>query len=272
MDHLTFIKLGGSIITRKDEPETPDFLAMHRLAHDLAGARAARPELRMLIGHGSGSFGHHYAAKYGVHRGLATGADWLGFALTARAARRLNHIMIDKLMQAGVPALALQPSASLQSAGGVPLAWHTAPIMQALQHGLVPVVHGDVAFDNAQGSAIISTEALFAHLALQTSLRPVRIILVGETAVYTADPAIDRFARLIPLITSANIDKVLDQAGGSRSVDVTGGMRSKIEAMWRLVQAVPGLEIHLLGPQPGLLVWTLLGETTDLGTCLRMRP
>jgi isopentenyl phosphate kinase len=265
----TFIKLGGSVITDKAGREAADTPLIARLAAEVAQARAASPGLGLVLGHGSGSFGHHYAAKYGVHRGLAPDADWMGFALTAGAALRLNRIVVDALLAAGVPAVELQPSASLRSAAGQVASWDTAPIAAALARGLVPVVHGDVAFDEAQGSAIISTEQLLAHLALGGPLRPARVILVGEDAVYTADPHADPRAERIPLITAANIAAVLHGAGGSHAVDVTGGMRSKLDLMWRLVQAVPGLEVRLIGPAPGLLADALGAGRLDVGTVIR---
>lgn len=265
----TFVKLGGSVITHKSGHEAADMEVIRRLAAEIAAARAADPGLALLLAHGSGSFGHFYAAQYGVHRGLPAGASYEGFARTAAAALRLNRIVVDALLEAGVLALSLQPSASLRSERSQIVAWETGPIGLAFAHGLVPVVHGDVAFDAAQGSAIISTEAMLAHLALATTLRPARIVLVGEAAVFTADPHADPRAERIPLINAANIDTVLRQAGGSHAVDVTGGMRSKLELMWRLVQAVPGLEVRLIGPAPGLLGAVLAGEAVDAGTTIR---
>jgi isopentenyl phosphate kinase len=268
----TFVKLGGSVITDKAGREAADLPLIARLAAEIAAARAARPGLALVLGHGSGSFGHPYAARYGVHTGLPPGADYAGFALTAAAALRLNRIVVDALLDAGVPALALQPSASLWSAGGRIAAWDTAHVGHALSHGLVPVVHGDVAFDSAQGTAIISTEALLAHLALATELRPARVILVGEDAVYSADPRSNPAAERVPLITAANLDAALHGAAGSHAVDVTGGMRSKLELMWRLAQANPALEVRLIGPAPGNLAAVLSGTERDTGTTIRYAP
>src|SRR5689334_8884310 len=138
---LTFVKLGGSAITDKTGQEAPDLVAIRSLAAELRDARAADPALRLVLGHGSGSFGHTYAARYGIHRGIAPGGDWMGFALTAAAALRLNRIVVDELLAAGVPALALQPSATLRSAGGELVSWDTATVGRALGRGLAPVIH-----------------------------------------------------------------------------------------------------------------------------------
>lgn len=264
-----FVKLGGSVITDKTGREAANHTLIARLASELAAARAARPDLRLVVGHGSGSFGHYYAARYGVHHGLPPGGDYTGFAHTAAAALRLNRIVVDALLDAGIPAIALQPSAALKAAGGQIASWETGPIAEALSRGMVPVIHGDVAFDSVQGSAIISTEALLAYLALMTDLRPDRIVLVGEDAVYTDDPRRNPHAKRVPLITAANLDAALRGAGDSHAADVTGGMRSKLEWLWRLVEAIPGLEARLIGPAPGNLVAVLRGEECDTGTTIR---
>ncbi|HET9222320.1 MAG TPA: isopentenyl phosphate kinase [Roseiflexaceae bacterium] len=265
---LTFVKLGGSVITDKTGQEAPDLATIRRLAGELRDSLMADPGLRLILGHGSGSFGHTYAARYGIHRGIAPGADWMGFALTAAAALRLNRIVVDELLAAGVPALALQPSATLRSAAGELVAWDTATTGRALERGLVPIVHGDVAFDDAQGTAIISTEQLLLYLAHTPGLRPARIILVGEAGVYTADPRANPQAQLIPHIAHDNIAAVLRGAGGSHGADVTGGMRGKVELLWRLIEAQPDLTAQLIGPAPGLLRRALLGQARGEGTTI----
>jgi isopentenyl phosphate kinase len=269
---LTFIKLGGSVITDKTGQEAADLGTIRHLAGELRDARTADSSLRIILGHGSGSFGHTYAARYGIHRGIAPGGDWMGFALTAGAALRLSRIVVDQLLAAGVPALGLQPSTTLRSVGGRVVAWDTITVGRALQQGLLPVVHGDVAFDDTQGTAIISTEQLLLFLAQQTTdLRPTRIILVGESGVYTADPRADPQAQRIPRIDQDNIAMVLQGAGGSHGADVTGGMRAKVELLWRMVEALPGLTAQLIGPAPGLLRRALLGQAEDEGTTIAAR-
>jgi isopentenyl phosphate kinase len=267
----TFIKFGGSVITDKTRPEAADHEEIRRLSYELAAALQADPTLQVVLGHGSGSFGHTYARRYGVHHGIAPDGDWMGFAQTAAAALRLNRILVDELLAANVPALSLQPSATLVSEGGVLSHWDKVNIQRALDHGLVPVVHGDVAFDSLQGSAIISTEQLLIALTHDSMLRPERIVLVGEAGVFTADPRMNPDAQRIPRVDGSNIDEVLSGAAGSHGVDVTGGMRSKVEFMWQLVSTHPGMEVQLIGVEPGLLQRALLGQAEGEGTTIGMR-
>lgn len=268
---LTFVKFGGSVITDKTGQEAADLPLIRQLAHEVHEALRIQPDLQLVLSHGSGSFGHTYAARYGIHRGLAADADWMGFALTAGAALRLNRIVVDELLAAGVPALSLQPSTTISSQNGKLSTWDTHTVALALARKLVPIVHGDVAFDTTQGSAIISTEQLLVYLAQKTeNLKPARVILVGEAGVYTADPRSNPDAQRIPRINSANIEQVLSQTGGSHGADVTGGMRAKVELLWNMVTSVPGLQAQLIGPSASSLQRALLNQADDEGTIISL--
>ncbi|MDQ5853190.1 MAG: isopentenyl phosphate kinase [Chloroflexota bacterium] len=269
MDDLLFLKLGGSILTDKTRPEALDEAVLALTARSLAEALRARPGLRLLIGHGGGSFGHHWAHRYQTHLGVHDPQGWEGVARVADAMGRLNRAVVRHLIDAGINAISVQPSASAVAAHGTLQSMATNTLSAMLNSGLVPVLYGDVVVDVRQGATIISTEAIFAFLA--PVLRPQRIILVGEDGVYTSDPRRDPQARRIPIIDESNIEQVLDQAKGSHGVDVTGGMLSKVQTMWRLVASRDDLEVQLVGPDPAVVGSVLRGDMAA-GTLIRRRP
>src|SRR5512146_1620840 len=94
---LVFLKLGGSLITDKDTPRAPRLDILARLAGEIAEARRQRPRMQIVLGHGSGSFGHVPARKYGTRQGVRTPEEWLGFAEVWKEARALNQIVVDAL-------------------------------------------------------------------------------------------------------------------------------------------------------------------------------
>jgi isopentenyl phosphate kinase len=255
---LVFVKLGGSVITDKGQPETARPEVIARLAGEIAQARASRPDLRLVLGHGSGSFGHITARRYGTRQGVHTPADWLGFSAVAAVAARLNRLITDHFLEAGVPVWSLQPSASAQCRGGHLVSLALAPIRGALAHGLIPLLYGDVALDEQQGGTIISTEQIFAFLAHH--LHPERLVLVGVVdGVFDRDPLRDPNARPIREITPANWQAAESALGASHAPDVTGGMRAKVEQMVELVREVPSMKVHLIsGERPGALRGVLL--------------
>lgn len=269
-ENLTFLKLGGSLITDKDNRHThrPDVLA--RLAAEIATALKAQPDLPLLLGHGSGSFGHTAARNHGTRQGVSTRDQWLGFAEVWKEARALNQIVVDALWDAGVPVIALPPSAAATASNGQVLRWDLTPIRAALNAGLVPMVNGDVIFDVQRGGTILSTEDLFIRLA--KALSPGRILLAGrDDGVYADFPAC---TTLIRAITPTNFMEVADRISGSASVDVTGGMIEKVRAMLDLVESLPQFEARIFsGLKAGAVQSALLGGTegTDApGTVIRL--
>ena len=263
---LVFLKLGGSLLTDKTQPETLYPERLHRLAAEIAAAQQAAPALRLLAAHGSGSFGHVAARRYGTRAGVHSAAGWLGFAEVADAAARLNRLVTAALLQAGVAAWALPPSASAWSEDGALVEWPTAQIEGALQRGLTPLIYGDAVLDRVRGGTIASTEELFVWLTPR--LRPARIVLAGAVdGVYSADPLSTPEAEHWPVIAPADLPRLRAALGGSHGVDVTGGMASKVAAMAALVSSQPELVVHLVsGLRPGAVMQALLGAPDAQGT------
>ncbi len=273
MDELVFLKLGGSLLTDKTRPQALRADVLARLAAEIAAARRQRPDLRLLIGHGSGSFGHVTASRYGTRLGVHTPNEWRGYAETARSAAELNRLVLDALWEAGLPALRVQPSASALCHDGELVGMDERPVVAGLEHGLAPLVYGDVALDDVRGGTIVSTEQIFGWLA--SRLRPERVILVGEVAgVLNADPASGLPAQVISEIYPDMLPDLSQALGGSRGVDVTGGMVAKVQEMLALVAATPSLRgVRIVsGLTPGLVHDVLIDPTLPAGTLIATRP
>ena len=263
MPDLVFLKLGGSLITDKTRPFTPRLELLADLAGQIAQALAQQPSARLLLGHGSGSFGHTPAAQHNTREGVSTPAGWRGFSEVWWQASGLNRHVMEALHAANLPAVALPPLASLTARDGSVSTWDLHPISAALSAGLLPVIYGDVAFDEIRGGTILSTEDLFAHLARE--LGPERILLAGlERAVWADYPLREQ---RVERLTRESFEQIADGIGGADGTDVTGGMRSKIGGMLDLVQDLPTLSIQIFsGAEPGNLRRALLGE--QLGTLI----
>ncbi len=269
MQERTFIKLGGSVLTDKTRPEALNVAILERVAGTIAEHIRRTDAPRLLIGHGAGSFGHHWAAQYDTIHGAHDKRGWEGVVRVSDSMLRLNREVVARLIAAGIDAISVQPSASAVADSGVLQSMNVEAIEAWVTAGLVPVVFGDVVADRTQGAAIVSTETVFAYLVPR--LRATHIVLVGEEAVYTADPRHEPHAERIPLIDASNIDAVLEQTGTSHGVDVTGGMASKVKTMWKLATAQEGLVIDLVGPDAPSLRSVLGGGINATGTRIQNR-
>jgi isopentenyl phosphate kinase len=274
MKELAFLKLGGSLITDKMKPYTPLLNVMDDLALQIATSLQTQPDMRLVIGHGAGSFGHVAASEYKTRDGYPQPSPlthrerdkteenyWRGFAEVWYQASTLNRFVMEALHKAGLRTIALPPSGSVIASDGQVAVWETTPIRMALAAGIVPVIFGDVVFDEVRGGTILSTENLFTFLV--KALHPDRVLLAGiEEAVWEDFP--DR-TRPIERITPESFQEIRQSVTGSAAADVTGGMDAKVREMLELVQENPGLKIQIFsGTQPGNLVRALLGD--KLGT------
>jgi isopentenyl phosphate kinase len=263
-EEIVFLKLGGSLITDKDKPYTPKLDKLAELAQEIKTVRGSRPDLLLILGHGSGSFGHTVAKKYGTRDGVKTKEQWYGFAEVRFQAADLNRYVMESLLNAGVPAIPFSPSSSMVSNNRKITHHNILAIRRALEAHLLPVVHGDVAFDESLGGTILSTEDVFTFLAEQFS--PTRILLAGiEAGVWEDFPARTKLVKQIQL---ADYEKMRADIGGSASTDVTGGMKAKVEEMLALIQKNKGLTVQIFSAvESGDLTRALKGE--NVGTLLR---
>lgn len=275
MKELVFLKLGGSLITDKTQPYTPKLDVIEDVALQISTALRTQPDLRLVIGHGSGSFGHVAASEYQTRNGFfprpspllhrerdATEDNyWKGFAEVWYQASSLNRFVMKALHKVNVPSIALPPSANVIASGGKVSIWETTSISMALAAGLVPMIYGDVTFDEIRGGTILSTEDLFSHLA--RALNPQRILLAGlESAVWEDFPA---RTRKVDTITPHTFSQISEGVGKADGADVTGGMESKVAQMLELIKQNPELKIQIFsGAESGNILRALQGEI--LGT------
>jgi isopentenyl phosphate kinase len=259
-----FLKLGGSLITDKFSPGTPKPEVINRLAQEIHTAMQQNPDLPLVLGHGSGSFGHNAASKHGTRQGVTGPEGWQGFAEVWQQARALNGIVMEALHLASIRSLAFPVSSGATTADGMVQSWDLTPMDAALSHGVIPVVYGDVVFDTVRGGTILSTEDIFRHLARH--LLPQRILIAGqEPGVWGDYPSC---SKLVELITPQNFNQLLPNLAGSSAEDVTGGMRSKVAEMLELVEEFPALEVFIFsGERTDTVKAALAGQLE--GTCIK---
>jgi isopentenyl phosphate kinase len=254
---LIFLKLGGSLITDKTRPYSARLDRLDALSNEIASAIRDHPDIQLVLGHGSGSFGHEAASHFDIRNGVLGQQSWAGFAEVWYQASALNRMVVESLHKVHLPVISISPLASVIADDNNISTWATIPIQRALSKGLLPIIHGDVVFDNIRGGTILSTEELFVHLAHE--LHPQRILLSGlETGVWADFPS---RRHLLKEITPENLSSRKVELGAASGTDVTGGMASKVAEMLGLITELPALEIFIFsGEQPGNIYNALCGK------------
>jgi isopentenyl phosphate kinase len=260
---IVLVKLGGSLITDKTRPGAAHRAIIRRLAREIAAWSRRARGARLIVGHGSGSFGHVAAAAGGLTgRGAAPHARAQGISHTQHRAADLHAIVVASLDEAGARPFSLAPSSFMTCARGRVARVFADPLFHALDLGLVPVVYGDVVLDRARGAVVVSTEDVFLALereAFGRGVPVVRAVWLGATGgVYAHDGA------TIERLTAAAALRRARAVNGAAGTDVTGGMALRLRAAATLARrGVPSLIVdgRAGGALPGALAGRARGGT-----------
>ncbi len=196
----------------------------------------------VILVHGAGSFGHGAARRLGV-------SSALGWATTASQVRRLNGLVVEGLVELGVPALGISmfPWAGAGGSEEEEAVWRE--VRCALDAGLVPVLHGDV----LSGGRILSGDTIMEMLCRAFS--PQRAVFCTDVeGVFTADPKKDPSAKLIPVLKVGQ--------GGiefSEPTDATGGFETKIREACSIARS--GIEVVIVSASEYFLAGECGGGT-----------
>lgn len=237
---ITLIKIGGSLITDKNKPFTVNHQALDIIASEVKKTTTMGKQI--ILGHGAGSFAHLPAKKYKTHLGIVDENSFRGIAEVADVAARLNRIVMQKLLDQGVNAVAVSPLSSMTANQHRLSSLFTQSLELLLKHGLMPVVYGDQIMDETIGCTIFSTEKVLAYLALDLKAKGYQIEQIIQCGLTSG--VYDQDGNTIPEINPRNFGKYKQDLGGSSGVDVTGGMLHKVEETLALAkQGIPGLII-----------------------------
>ncbi len=228
MTETVVLKLGGSVITDKSGECAIDHARLREVAEELAVQR----DPALVLVHGAGSCGHPEARRYRINDGL-TGENVPGVYETHTAVSSLNAAVVDALRDAGVEAIGIHPLDLALAEDGRLVSFETRHIAEMTEHGIVPVLHGDVVMDRLRGSCIVSGDQLVTRLAAALASRCVGLA--------TDVPGVLQNGSVVPRI-DRSIVKTLD-IGGSGNTDVTGGMQGKIAELLTLADA--GIDSHI---------------------------
>lgn len=243
----TVLKLGGSVVTRKAEPETVDEPALDRAAATIGEAVSGGTDL--VVVHGGGSFGHHHAAAHGVTDTDGT-HDPAAVAAIHGAMRQLNDAVVEALRTAAVPAIPVHPLSLAARGRDGALDLPATGVRTMVEAGFTPVLHGDVVPHAGAGMTILSGDELVVSLA-----RSLEADRVGVCS--TVPGVLDEDGQVVETIEStATVAAVL---GESEATDVTGGMAGKVRALLSLdtpasVFDLEALPAFLAGDSPGTTI------------------
>ncbi len=222
------VKLGGSAITDKSKASTARLEVIHNAIKEVAAFSGP-----MILLHGGGSFAHQLTRIIGV-----------GLLLRHR------------------PFVPLAPMSFMTLRRGQVGRSFLDPITAALRLGLIPLIHGDVAFDEIRGCGIVSADRIASLLGEKMGAS--RVLFGSDVdGLYDENPMTSSKAELIAEVNRGNFARVLKGLKPSRG-DVTGGMGGKaLEALWL---AKHGCESYVFNLTKSGNLRSLLRGSSSIGT------
>ncbi len=257
------LKIGGSVITRKEKPLTANLSVIRRLAKEISQANVSQ----LIIIHGGGSFGHPLAKQYSIKEGFrGETAQLLGFSKTHQAMVTLNKLVVEALIQHNIPVVTVSPSSCIATKSGRIATMMDKPLRRLLHIGFVPVLYGDAVLDSDLGFTILSGDQLAASLAMQFNAE--RIVMgVDVDGLFTADPKKNSSASLIRRCTLHELKQIQKQMKGASVTDVTGGMLGKIVELTSAIEkGIPVLVVNATKPKN---IYKALNGERVIGTCIQ---
>jgi isopentenyl phosphate kinase len=240
------LKLGGSVVTYKGSKSFPldaneiwknalKFIrrgVVKRICNEIKNSLANLGYL--IIVHGAGVFGHFPVSKL-----LETDAhsqESIGWPLTSYSVLIENLVLVNEMMSNGIPAISVPPRSLFTITRrdkaspwvGVDALFDSKKI-RALIPTFVPILFGDVAFDESGNPAVLSGDTILYLCARE--LKDVDLVACGTDVegIFTDDPKRNPSAQLIERITVSDRDTLNPRESSSRDVD--GGMNRKFKEL-----------------------------------------
>ena len=222
---MIIIKLGGSVISDKNNPYSFNREAVEVIAEEIA---QFYPEESFILVHGGGSFGHPNAREYKIREGLMGDVKRkrIGFSKTHQAMLKLNDLTIEVFLEKGLPAYSVSSSSIFIIENGEIIYGELEILRKLLEKGLIPVLFGDTAVALDKGIDILSGDQIVSYLAKM--LKPSKVIfLMDVDGIYDKNPK-EKGAKLITELTKEGIEHLLESSE-SAGIDVTGGIGNKLK-------------------------------------------
>ncbi|KAI3779150.1 hypothetical protein L2E82_08700 [Cichorium intybus] len=231
--------------------------------------------------HGAGSFGHFQASKSGVHKGgLNQPLVKAGFVATRISVTSLNLEIVRALAREGIPSVAMSPFSCGWSTRERNIASaDVATVVDALDSGFVPVLHGDAVLDESLGCTILSGDLIISHLA--SHLKPQFVVFLTDVfGVYDRPPSEPNAILLREIavredgswfVVKPTFDKKVEISVASH--DTTGGMVTKISEAAMIAKL--GIDVYIVKAATEHSLMALSGKLRDkipedwLGTVIR---
>ncbi len=155
---MKIIKLGGSIISKRDIWREADFENIYNIANQLKQIREP-----MIIIHGLGSFGRAYLP---IYNGRYIDKSQVALARYIQAGlRNMNDIVVSTFIIKGLKIRTFEPESIFQVYNDKIIDFNDRLFANYLEKGVIPIIYGGTVWDDSEKYTIVSSDEIVAFLA-----------------------------------------------------------------------------------------------------------
>jgi isopentenyl phosphate kinase len=231
--NLIIIKLGGSAITKKSQnkPET-NIKLLHNICVDLNKIKEKK-----IIVHGAGAYGHKPVTEFKINNGVKTKKQIKGFVKTRNSVQKLNNTVINELIKCKINAVSVNPFDVIIQKNKKIIKFDLSKIKKLLELNCVPVLFGDMVLDEKLKASVVSGDAIVPFLAKKLKAKKV-LLGTDVNGLFTDDPKKNKKAKQIKELNDSNYCEVIKCIKKASTIDVTGGMKGKINSIKKELKGI----------------------------------
>ncbi len=266
MQDITVIKLGGSLITDKSKPYTMRKDVIASVCEEIKEAMDKDLGGRFVFVQGVGSYGHPPVMDHKLYKGFIDRAQLLPLSMTQSKVDELRAFLIHQLQENMIPVIHIAASSMFTSTKGSFDEYNLKPLTGYMSLGMVPLIGGDMIYDNDLGFTVCSGDKL--ALTLAGELEACRLIFAADVeGVYDKNPQAFKDAELFEVIQMDQLPEIIDSVKSDNPRDASGAIVGKLRTVYESrVLVEQGLEVSIISMmQKGQLISCLNGNK-EFGT------
>ncbi len=238
-NEIILLKLGGSLLTDKNKPFSLREDILESCLNQIIESKKA-----IILIHGGGSFGHPIAKKYQISQGLNDSIkdQIIGLSKTHKAMNEFNSIIINKMLDNGRSAISVQASSIFIQDFNEIIFKSIDPIEKMLDLGIIPVLYGDILLSWDSSFTILSGDQIILKLCEKIQKYKISkvIFAIEEDGIYIKGNGNEKLA--LKLRSNDLVDLKLAEL--DQKIDVTGGIRGKLETIKEIIKL--GISVQII--------------------------
>jgi isopentenyl phosphate kinase len=232
MRPLYILKIGGSVATHKNRPGVSlrtDLLK--KIAQIIKLAKKSK-NFDLILLHGAGGAGHQLAHKYNLKSGARKSIQkWRASFESHLTNQRLDMEIVQIFVSEGLRVISAHTASIIVQKNKRISKFNLEVIKEALRNNCIPILYGEMVFDEVLGMTICSGDAIVPILAKELNAQKI-FFATDVSGVFNKDPYLHKDTNLLEKLALSEIKKgERMKLSESHNIDTTGGLAGKINNM-----------------------------------------